>query len=313
MPKAPGAASGGRKITVALLPKQKGLKYFTSCSQGAEEAAKELGNVEVIYDGPTDGNPATAADMVDRWVQKKVDAIAVSPNNPDVLASAMKKAREKGVHVLTWDADGAPETRELFVNQATAQAIGEALVDVMAKDIGEEGEVAILSASAAAANQNEWIKHMKARLEKYPKIQLVGIKYPGEDQNEGVKLAQGLISDRPNLKGLFGISSVSFPAAAKAVRDAGKSGKIVVTGLSTPNDMKEFVKDGTVKSVVLWNTKDLGYLTIYAAKALVEGQLKPGAAGFRAGRLGERKIAGDNLLLGDILVFTKENIDQYDF
>jgi rhamnose transport system substrate-binding protein len=204
MPKAPGAASGGRKITVALLPKQKGLKYFTSCSQGAEEAAKELGNVEVIYDGPTDGNPATAADMVDRWVQKKVDAIAVSPNNPDVLASAMKKAREKGVHVLTWDADGAPETRELFVNQATAQAIGEALVDVMAKDIGEEGEVAILSASAAAANQNEWIKHMKARLEKYPKIQLVGIKYPGEDQNEGVKLAQGLISDRPNLKGLFG-------------------------------------------------------------------------------------------------------------
>jgi rhamnose transport system substrate-binding protein len=308
------AAGGGKKVTIALLPKQKGLKYFTSCAQGAEEAAKELGNVELIYDGPTDGNPATAANMMDRWIQKKVDVIAVSPNNPDVLSSPMKAARAKGLQVITWDADAAPDTRSFFVNQATAQAIGNALVDAMAKDIGEEGEVAILSASAAAANQNEWIKFMKARLaEKYPKMTLIDTKYPGEDQNEGLKLAQGFISDRPNLKGLFGISSVSFPAAAKAVRDAGKSGKIMVTGLSTPNDMKDFVKDGTVKSVILWNTQELGYLTVCAAEALATGKLKPGDTTFKAGKLGERKIVGDNILLGQILVFTKDNIDQFDF
>jgi rhamnose transport system substrate-binding protein len=315
-PPAKGGASsgGGKKVTIALLPKQKGLKYFTSCAQGAEEAAKELGNVELIYDGPTDGNPATAANMMDRWIQKKVDVIAVSPNNPDVLSSPMKAARAKGLQVITWDADAAPDTRSFFVNQATAQAIGNALVDAMAKDIGEEGEVAILSASAAAANQNEWIKHMKARLaEKYPKMTLIDTKYPGEDQNEGLKLAQGFISDRPNLKGLFGISSVSFPAAAKAVRDAGKSGKIMVTGLSTPNDMKDFVKDGTVKSVILWNTQELGYLTVYAAEALATGKLKPGDTTFKAGKLGERKIVGDNILLGQILVFTKDNIGQFDF
>jgi len=307
-------ATAGKKITVALLPKQKGLKYFTSCAEGAAEAAKELGNVELIYDGPTDGNAATAANMMDRWIQKKVDVIAVSPNDPDVLSSPMKKAREKGLHVITWDADAATDTRSFFVNQATAQEIGYAMVDTMANDIGEEGEVAILSATASAANQNEWIKHMKARMAgKYPKMTLIGIKYPGEDQNEGVKLTQAFISDRPNLKGVFGISSVSFPAAAKAVRDAGKSGKIMVTGLSTPNDMKEFVKDGTVKSVILWNTRELGYLTIYAAHALANGTLKPGDKVFKAGKLGERKIEGDHILLGEILVFTKENIDQYDF
>jgi len=216
--------------------------------------------------------------------------------------------------VISWDADARPESREFFVNQATAREIGCTLVDTMANDIGGEGEVAIISATAAAANQNEWMKYMKERLaEKYTKIQIVDIKYPGEDQNEALKMAQGFISDRPNLKGIFGISSMAFPAAAKAVRDAGKSGKIMVTGLSTPNDMKEFVKDGTVKSVILWNTKDLGYLTVCAARALARGELKAGATAFRAGRLGEKTIAGDNILLGNILVFTKENIDQYDF
>jgi rhamnose ABC transporter rhamnose-binding protein len=307
-------AAGDKKITIALLPKQKGLKYFTSCAEGAQEAAKELGDVELIYDGPTDGRAEKAANMIDRWIQKRIDVIAVSPNDPDVLSSPMERARKKGRHVITWDADAPASTRAFFVNQATAQEIGYALVDTMAKDIGGEGEVAILSATAAAANQNAWIKHMKARMaEKYPKMTLVGIKYPGEDQNEGLKLTQAFISDRPDLKGIFGISSVSFPAAAKAVRDAGKSGKIMVTGLSTPNDMKEFVKDGTVKSVILWNTRDLGYLTVYAAHALAQGKLKPGDTVFKAGRLGERKIEGDHILLGDILVFTKENIDQYDF
>ena len=303
-----------KRIAVALLPKRKGVPYFTSCAEGAQEAAKELGDVELIYDGPTDGSATASADMIDRWVQKKVDVIAVSPNNPDVLTAAMKKARDKGLHVISWDADAKPESREFFVNQATAQNIGYALVDTMAKDIGGEGEVAILSATAAAANQNEWMKYMKERLaEKYPKMQLIDTKYPGEDQNEALKLAQGFISDRPNLKGIFGISSMAFPAAAKAVRDAGKSGKIMVTGLSTPNDMKEFVKDGTVKSVILWNTRDLGYLTVYAAHALAKGELKAGDKTLKAGRLGEKTIAGDNILLGDILVFTKENIDKYDF
>jgi len=318
-----GAAEGVRadeKITICMLPKKKGLPYFTSCAKGAEEAAKELGNVELIYDGPSDGSPEKAASMVDRWVLKKVDVIAVSPNDPQVLGPAMKKARDKGVKVLTWDADAAADTREFLVNQATAKEIGYALVDTMAKDLGgsetasPEGEVAIITASLTAANQNEWITHMKERLSKaYPKLTLVATKPCNEDQRLAFQVAQDLMKAHPNLKGIFGISSVAFPGAAEAVKQAKKGGKVLVTGLAAPNDMRAYVKDGTVKSVILWNTVDLGYLTIRAAAAVAAGTLKAGDTTFEAGRLGTKKVEGDQVLLGKILVFTKENIDEFDF
>lgn len=305
-----------KKITICLLPKKKGLPYFTTCAKGAEEAAKELGNVELIYDGPTDGSPEKAASMVDRWALQKVDVIAVSPNDPEVLGQAMKKARAKGVKVITWDADAAPEAREFMVNQATAQDIGFALVDAMARDIGgtePEGEVAIITATLTAANQNEWIRYMKERLAKYPKLSLVVVKPSNEDQRLAFQVTQDLLKAYPKLKGIFGISSVAFPGAAEAVKQAGRSGSVLVTGLATPNDMKSYVHDGTVKSVVLWNTGDLGYLTVRAAAALAAGTLKPGDTELDAGRLGKKKIEGDQILLGQILIFNKDNIDQFDF
>jgi ABC-type sugar transport system substrate-binding protein len=310
-----GGGSEGKKITMALLPKKKGVPYFTSCAEGAEEAAKELGNVELIYDGPTSGDAAEAAKMIDQWIAQGVDVIAVSPNDPAVLGPAMKRARDAGIHVITWDADAATDTREFMVNQATAEEIGFALVDAMAADLGGDsaaGQVAIVTAALTAANQNEWIKHMKVRLEKYPGLELVGIKPSNEDQKLAFSITQDLMKAYPSLKGVFAISSVAFPGAAEAVKQAGKSGEVFVTGLSTPNDMRAYVKDGTVRSVILWNTKDLGYLTVYAARALVDGELRKDSA-LKAGRLGEKEVKGDNVLLGATITFTKENIDQFDF
>ena len=144
-------------------------------------------------------------------------------------------------------------------------------------------------------------------------MKLVAVKPSDEDQNKARQVTQDLMKVYPNLRGVFGISSVAVPGAAEAVRQAGKSGQVLVTGLSTPNNMKEYVKDGTVKSVVLWSTVDLGWLTVHAAEALATGKLKPGAAALPAGRLGEKAIEGDHILLGGKLVFTKDNIDQYDF
>lgn len=310
------AGGGGKQVSVYLLPKKKGLAYFTSCSLGAEEAAKELGDVKLVYDGPTDGSPEKAASLIETWTLKGADAICVSPNDPNVLAPAMKAARAKGAHVLTWDADGAADAREFFVDQATSEQIGDALVDAMAKDLGgaePTGKVAIVTATLTAANQNEWIKFMQARLKKYPKMQLVAIKPCNEDQNQAFQVTQDLMKAYPDLKGVFGISSVAFPGAVEAVKQAGKSGKVLVTGLSTPNDMKPYVLGGTVKSVILWDTRDLGYLTVYAAEAAATGKLKAGATTFKAGRLGETKIDGDKILLGNILIFTKDNIGKFDF
>lgn len=313
---APVPSAATKKIRIAMLPKKKGVPYFTSCSKGAEEAAKELG-IELVYDGPTDGSPEKAASMIERWTAQGFDAIAVSPNDPNVLAPAMKAARAKGVHVITWDADGTPDSREFMVNQATSKDIGFALVDTMVSDLGGKdkatGDAAIVTATLTAANQNEWISFMKERLKDYPTLNLVEIKPSNEDQRQAFQVTKDLIAAYPNLKAVWGISSVSFPAAAEAIKQSGKVGQVLVTGLSTPNDMKPAVKDGTVHSVILWNTADLGYLTIFSANAIIKGDLKPGATTVKAGRLGEKKIDGDKVLLGDILVFTKGNIDKFDF
>lgn len=307
-------SSDGDMITVGLLPKIKGIPYFTSCANGAREAAAELGNIELIYDGPTVGDPRKQAELIENWTIDGVDVICVSPNAPDVVAAAMKDARDAGVKVITWDADSRPETRSFFVNQATARVIGEGLVETMIADLGPnaEGDVVIISSDATSDNQNSWIEVMTPALER-SKLNLATIKYPGENAANALADSQDVIKKYPNLKGIFGISSVSFPGAAEAVEQSGRIGQILVTGLGTPNDMKQFVRNGTVKTVVLWNTVDLGYLTVYVGEALATGKLKEGDATFNAGRLGELKIDGDNVLLGDILRFTKENIDRYDF
>ena len=311
------AVSGGKRVSVYLLPKRKGIAYFSSCNDGAQQAAKELGDVDLTYDGPTDGAPEKAASLIETWTLKGADVIAISPNDPSVLAPAMTAAKAKGVHVLTWDADGKPGTRDFFVNQATSEQIGDALVDTMVKDLGGSdkavGKVAVVTATLTAANQNEWIKYIRARLLMYPKLKLVAVKPSNDDQNVAFQVTQDLIKTYPDLKGVFGISSVAFPGAAEAVKQAGKSGQVLVTGLSTPNAMKAYVQDGTVKSVILWNTQDLGYLTVYAAEAVAKGTLKPGMTTFMAGRLGAKKIVGDNILLGGILVFDKDNIGKFDF
>lgn len=310
------ATSTNDGITIALLPKLKGISYFTSCAEGAKQAADELDNVELIYNGPTTASADKQAQMIDKWRLQGVDVIAVAANDPAVVSESLRKAQDAGITVITWDADAQAADRSFFVNQATAAAIGGGMVDVMANDLGgldAAGDVAIISATATAANQNEWMKHMKTKLQSYPNLKLVATKFPGEDQNAAFQDSQDLIKKFPNLKGIFGISSVSFPGAAEAVKQAGKTGEILVTGLSTPKDMQPYVKGGEVKTVVLWNTLDLGYLTVYAAAAIRSGQLKPGATEFTAGRLGKKQISGDQILLGDVLLFTKENIDQFDF
>jgi ABC-type sugar transport system substrate-binding protein len=306
-----------KKITICLIPKKKGLPYFTSCAEGAEEAAMELGNVELIYDGPTDGSPEKQASMIEQYTLKGVDVIAVSPNDPNVVAPALRKARARGIHVLSWDADAIQDSRDFFVNQATAEAIAHGMVDTMVKDLGgpkTKADVAIVTAYLTAANQNVWIEHMKTHIDQqYPHLNLVAIKPSDEDQKLAFKVTQDLMKAYPDIKGFFGISSVSFPGAAEAVKQAGKTGQVMVTGLATPNSMRSYVEGGTVKSVVLWNTAELGYLTIKVGEALATGKLKQGDTSFDAGKLGKKKIEGDQVLLGDILVFTKDNIHQYDF
>ncbi|MFN8709859.1 MAG: substrate-binding domain-containing protein, partial [Planctomyces sp.] len=198
-------AGDQKKIRICLLPKIKGISYFSSCAVGAEEAARELSNVELIYDGPIDGDARRQAEMIEQWTADGVDAICVAPNAPDVVSNAMKEAQEAGIKVLTWDADGLPGSRSFFVNQATARAIGEGMVQAMVNDLGPEtaGDVVIISSDATSANQNAWIDVMKPALE-MTKLKLQTIKFPGENSSNALADAQDVIRKYPNLKGIFG-------------------------------------------------------------------------------------------------------------
>jgi len=309
--KAPGGKAAGKTITVGMIPKLVGIPYFNACRQGAEEAAKELG-VTLVYDGPITADVNKQAEMLDTWIIQKMDVLAVAPNDPHALAPTLRKAMKRGLSVLTWDADSDEDSRHYFVNQATYEQIGHALVDVMAAEIGGKGDVAIVTGTLTAANQNKWMEQMRQRVAAaHPGVNIVAVKAPGEDQEKAYQVTRDLLRANPDLKGIFGITSVALPGAAKAVQDAGLSGKIAVTGLATPKDMRKFVEDGTVKTVVLWSPVDLGYLTIYAAKKLAEVGTLPEE--FDAGRLGKIKRAGTHILLGPPLRFTKENIARYDF
>ena len=226
---AEGAATTKQEvIQVALLPKLKGISYFTSCYEGAQEAADELDGVELIYNGPTTASADKQAQMIDKWRLQGIDVIAVAPNDPAVLSESLQKVRAAGVTVITWDSDSLPADRSFYVVPATAETIGKSIVDIMARDLGGAGEVAIVSATATAANQNEWMGHMAEQFKQYPDLTLVATKYPGEDQNNAFQDSQDLIKKFPALKGIFGITSVSFPGAAEAVKQSGKTGEVLV-------------------------------------------------------------------------------------
>lgn len=306
------ASGGGKKLTIALLPKSKGNAYFVSCRAGADRAAQDLG-VDLIFDGPTDTDPAKQNELVDNWTTLGVDVIAAACENKDGISTALRNAEAKGIKVITYDADAQTDARSFFVNQATPDGIGNALMDEAARLTGKSGEYAIITATLTAANQNEWRKYIADRNLMYPDMKLVAIR-PCDDQKDKAQAeATALLATYPNLKLIMSICSPGVPGAAEAVKQAGKAGVVKVMGLGLPNENKSYVHEGVTDSIILWNTEDLGYLTVQAAVALAKGTLKPGDTSFTAGKLGTFQIKGDNILLGKPFIFTKANIDQFNF
>ena len=310
---APKPDAGAQKqITVAVMPKSKGNAYFISCRKGVEAAAKELG-VKLLWDGPTDPDPAKQNEIVETWITRGVDVIAVAVENREGISTALRKARQKGIKVVTWDSDAEPDARDFLINQATPEGIGNTLMDESAKVLGGKGEFAIITASLTAANMNAWQKCIKDRnLAKYPDIKQAALRPCDDLKDKAFAEATSILNANPNVRLLMAICSPAVPGAAEAVKQLGRS-DVKVVGLGLPNDNKRYVREGITPAVILWNTENFGYLTVQAAVAVVKGELKSGATQFKAGRLGDLEIKGDNILLGQPFVFTKENIEQFDF
>jgi rhamnose transport system permease protein len=300
-----------RRTVVAMMPKSKGDPYFVSCRQGAEAAAQELG-VELLWDGPTDTDAARQNEVIDAWTARGVDVLAVSVENKEAISTALRRARGRGVAVVTWDADALPDARDFLVNQATAEGIGHALADEAARVLGGEGSLAIVTATLTAANQNEWIRHIRARIAAvHPRLTVAVVRPSDGQRDKALTETKSLLHAYPDVRLIVAIAAPAVPGAAEAVRQLGS--KVKVIGLSTPNLCREYVHAGIVESIVLWNTVDLGYLTVHAAHALRAGTLRPGVRELAAGRLGRIEVRGDEVLLGTPFRFDRENIDRFDF
>ena len=306
----PAAGAAVRRPTVAMMPKAKGDPYFISCRAGAEEAAKEAG-VDLIWDGPTGLDAAKQNEVVEGWITRGVDAIAVAVENAPGISTVLRKARSRGIKVLTWDADSEIDARDFFIDQATPEGIGFTLTDEGARLLGGKGEFAIVTGTLSAANQNAWIDNIRKRVaEKYPQLKLATIRPSDDDRDKAFAETQTILKVYPNVKLIVAISAPAVPGAAEAVQQAGRK-DVDVIGLSLPNLCKRYVHDGVVQAVVLWNTRDLGYLTVHTAALLVRGQMGKGP--LQIGRLGSIEVRGTQVILGNPFIFNKENIDRFDF
>lgn len=306
---------GEGNLSVTFLPKNLGNPYFDTSNAGGAEAVGEFGGTFAEV-GPTDASPTSQVSFIQTAAQQGVGALVVSANDPEALCDALDEARSVGVKVVTFDSDTNPECRDLFINQATAEGIARVQVDLIAEQIGGAGQIAVLSASANATNQNAWIELMKVELAaNHPDIELVDVVYGDDDDQTSFDRTAALLQTYPELKGIVSPTTVGISAAARYLSTSEYKGQVSLTGLGTPNQMREYVTDGTVAAFALWNPGDLGYLAAFAAKALIDGSIT-GAEGdtFDAGKLGSYTVGeGGSVLLGDPFVFNADNIADFDF
>jgi len=313
------SAAGSLKkgLKVFIIPKNLGNSYFTTAdsakSGGAIAALDALGETGTETSG-TAATPASQIPAIQAAISKGANALLVSATDPTALCPTLNAAMKRGVTVVTYDSD-APTCRSLFINQASTAQIGTSEIDLLASQIHDTGDIAIVSAAASATNQNAWIGYMKQELAKYPKMKLVATVYGNDDPTTATQVTQGLLEQYPNLKGIISPTTVGIAAAAAVLDTAKYRGKIMLTGLGTPDSLKKYVADGTIKSFELWNPANLGYLAAYAAVELASGKIS-GAQGqtFTAGKLGSFTVGADKtVLLGPPFVFSAANINTFNF
>ena len=308
-----GGAAQAADTRIALVVKALGIGFFEAAAKGAEEAAAELGGVEIIYTGPTDTTAEGQIEVVNSLIAQNVDAIAISANDPDALVPALKKAMARGITVISWDSGVAPEGRQMHLNPSSNALIGNMIIKLAADHLPDGGQVAVLSATATATNQNTWIAEMNKVKGDYPGIEVVATVYGDDLADKSYREAQGLMQSHPDLDAIIAPTSVGIVAAAQAVADAGRIGAVNVTGLGLPSEMAGAIESGASKSFAIWNPIDLGYSAATIAYNLHKGNAtaEPGAS-IPMGRMGSVELDETNAgAMADPFVYDASNIDQF--
>jgi ABC-type sugar transport system substrate-binding protein len=305
----------GKKLKIAVVPKLIGIPYFNASETGAIKAGTDLG-VEVIYTGPTQADAAQQVKVIEDLISRKVDVIAVAPNDPASLTPVLKKAKEQGIKIMDWDTPADQSVVELSVQQIDNEVFGRTIADKLVEKMGsDKGEYAIVTGGLSAANLNTWIDWaQKQATEKYPGLKLVTAKIASDEKQQvAYQKTLDLLKAYPNLKGIMAFSTVAPLGAAQAVKEKGLEGKVAVVGTALPTDSKPYLVDGSLSSALLWDPGALGYLTVALAKDLAEGKMP--TDGQDVTNVGKIKVKSDNktVIMGPPTEFTKENADQYKF
>ncbi len=300
-------------VKVAIVAKSLGNGFFEAAARGAEEAAKEIGDMEIIYTGPTSTTAEGQIEVINALIAQKVDAIAISANDPDAVVPALKKAMDRGITVISWDSGVAPEGREMHLAPSSSPLIGQTIIKLAADELPEGGEVAVLSATSTSTNQNAWIAEMNKVMGDYPNIKVVATVYGDDLADKSYRETQGLLQTYPELDAIIAPTSVGIVAAAQAVADAGKIGQVNVTGLGLPSEMAGAVESGASKSFAIWNPVDLGYAaaTIAYELATDKAEAKPGAE-IAMGRIGTATLDENNeAAMATPFKYDKSNIEEF--
>src|SRR6202158_2411291 len=291
--------STGSSLNIVFVPKQINNPYFDTAASGGQQAAKDLsGQFKQV--GPSSANAAAQVPFITSLTQQHVGAIVISGDDPNAVAPSLKQAMAQGIKVVSYDADVAPDARNVFINQADSEQIGRSEVDLLAQQINGTGQIAVLSAASTASNQNTWIDFMKQELAaKYPNMKLVKVAYGNDDDQTSFNQTLALLQQYTNLKGIISPTTVGIAAAARALESVHQGGKVALTGLGTPNQLRQYVKDGTIKGFELWDPGNLGYLAYYVAALLVKGTIKgTRSETFTAGKIGSYTLGPNNGGLG---------------
>ncbi|PZX13781.1 rhamnose-binding protein [Palleronia aestuarii] len=310
-----GAATAQDTVRIALVAKALGIGFFEAAARGAEEAAEELGDVEIIYTGPTTTTAEGQIEVVNSLIAQRVDAIAISANDPDALVPALERAMQRGITVVSWDSGVAPAGREMHLAPSSDQLIGETIITLAADHLPDEaGKVAVLSATSTSTNQNVWIAAMKEYMaDTYPDIELVATVYGDDLADKSYRETQGLLQSYPDLDAIIAPTSVGIVAAAQAVQDAGKVGEVNVTGLGLPSEMAGAIESGASESFAIWNPIDLGYAvtTIAYELATDAATAEPGAE-LSMGRVGTATLDENNeAAMSEPFTYDASNIDEF--
>lgn len=299
---------------IAMIVKNLGNSYFDACANGANEAAKELGGIDIIYTASAKPTAEEQIAVIDAQIAQKVDGIIVSANDADALVAVGKKAAERGIKVISFDSAIAPAGRLVHLSASSTPLIGAKQVQMIAKTLGNKGEVAILSAASTMTNQNSWIEAMKEEWKKpeYAEMPLVATVYGDDQDDKSYREMQGLVKAYPNLKGVISPTTIGIRSGAKAIVDGGLTGKVFITGLGLPSEMKDYVLAGACDTFAIWNPVEYGYSATMIMAAILNGGDTAEGTKISMGKKGETTVGKDGeAVMGDPFEFNKSNVEEF--